>query len=90
VFVEHVDVVTGVGYDRAAASAPGVALPRDPLRGVEPGRFDFDTPDHRMRLRSVHPWASVADVEAATGFELLDRVAETRCPPTRSCSSSVR
>ena len=32
--------------------------------------FDFETPDHRMRLRSVHPGVTVDDVVAATGFEL--------------------
>ena len=32
--------------------------------------LDFATADHRMRLRSVHPGARVADVIAATGFPL--------------------
>jgi acyl CoA:acetate/3-ketoacid CoA transferase beta subunit len=32
--------------------------------------LDFDGPDHRMRLRSVHPGVSVDEVVAATGFEL--------------------
>jgi hypothetical protein len=34
------------------------------------GVLDFETPDRRMRLRSVHPGVRVADVVAATGFEL--------------------
>jgi len=83
VFVERVDVVTGVGYDRAAALGPEVARFHE-IRFVVSnlGVFDFDTPDHRMRLRSVHPGVSVADVEAATGFELVvpDDVPETRLP----------
>jgi acyl CoA:acetate/3-ketoacid CoA transferase beta subunit len=33
--------------------------------------LDFATEDHRMRLASVHPGVSVADVVAATGFELV-------------------
>ena len=33
--------------------------------------FDFETPDHRMRLRSTHPGVTVDDVVAATGFELV-------------------
>jgi acyl CoA:acetate/3-ketoacid CoA transferase beta subunit len=33
--------------------------------------LDFATPDHRMRLASVHPGVSVADVVTATGFELV-------------------
>ena len=32
--------------------------------------LDFDTPDHRMRIRSVHPGVTVDEVQAATGFEL--------------------
>ncbi len=37
VFVEKVDVVCGVGYDRAARARTGrVAVPRDPPRGDEP------------------------------------------------------
>ena len=35
------------------------------------GVFDFDTPDHAMRLRSVHPGVAVEEVVAATGFELV-------------------
>ena len=33
--------------------------------------LDFLNPDHAMRLRSVHPGVEVADVLAATGFELV-------------------
>ena len=44
--------------------------------------LDFDSADHRMRLRSVHPGVSVDDVVAATGFELVvpDDVEESRGP----------
>jgi acyl CoA:acetate/3-ketoacid CoA transferase beta subunit len=44
--------------------------------------LDFETPDHRMRLRSVHPGVTVADVVAATGFDLVvpDEVPESRLP----------
>jgi acyl CoA:acetate/3-ketoacid CoA transferase beta subunit len=46
------------------------------------GVFDFDTPDKVMRLRSVHPGVTVAEIEEATGFELVvpDAVPETRMP----------
>ena len=46
------------------------------------GVFDFETPDRRMRLASVHPGVAVADVVAATGFELAipDDVPVTRSP----------
>jgi len=46
------------------------------------GVFDFETPDHAMRLRSVHPGVEVDEVVAATGFELVvpDPVPRTRVP----------
>ena len=44
--------------------------------------LDFATPDHRMRLASVHPGVTVDDVVAATGFELAvdGDVPESRVP----------
>src|SRR6478672_11746119 len=72
VFVEAVDVVSGVGYDRAAELGP-VAARFHEIRCVVSnlGVFDFATPDHRMRIRSVHPGVTVAEVHEATGFELV-------------------
>jgi acyl CoA:acetate/3-ketoacid CoA transferase beta subunit len=75
VFVEAVDVVTGIGWDRGA---------REIRRVVSNlGVLDFEAPDHRMRLRSVHPGVTVEEVQEATGFELVidDSLDETR-PPT--------
>ena len=47
VFVEQVDCVSGVGYDRAAAAGPtAIRVPRDPPRGLEQGR---------VRLRDARP-----------------------------------
>ena len=83
VFVRQVDVVTGVGYDRALAAGPA-ATKFHGLRHVVTNLavLDFETPDHRMRLRSVHPGVSVEDVVAATGFELVvpTDVATSRLP----------
>jgi acyl CoA:acetate/3-ketoacid CoA transferase beta subunit len=71
VFVEKVDTVTGIGWDRAAALGPAARFV-DVRRVVSNlGVFDFETPDRRMRLRSVHPGVDVEDVVAATGFELV-------------------
>ena len=44
--------------------------------------LDFQTPEHTLRLRSVHPGVSVSDVAAATGFPLVlpDEVPATRVP----------
>jgi acyl CoA:acetate/3-ketoacid CoA transferase beta subunit len=85
VFVEHVDVVTGIGYDRAAQLGPAAArFHRIPRVVSNLGVFDFETPDHKMRLRSVHPGVTVEEVVAATGFELdvPDDVPESRVPTT--------
>ncbi len=83
VFVEAVDTVCGIGYDRAA-QLPGDAARFHEIRRVVTNLcvIDFETDDHRMRLRSVHPGVTVDDVVAATGFELAvpDDVAESRLP----------
>ena len=83
VFVPKVDVITGVGYDSAAA-AGRAATRYHSLRRVVTNLcvLDFETPDHRMRLRSLHPGVSVDDVLTATGFEVVvpENVAESRLP----------
>jgi acyl CoA:acetate/3-ketoacid CoA transferase beta subunit len=83
VFVPVVDVVSGVGYDRAAEL--GEAERRFHQLGWVVTNLcvlDFGTPDHRMRLRSVHPGVTVDEVVEATGFELaIDAdVPESRLP----------
>jgi acyl CoA:acetate/3-ketoacid CoA transferase beta subunit len=83
VFVEQVDMVSGVGYDRAAAAGGWVRDHHEIRRVVSNlGVFDFETPDHAMRLRSVHPGTTVDDIEGATGFELVvpDDVPQSRAP----------
>jgi acyl CoA:acetate/3-ketoacid CoA transferase beta subunit len=68
VFVDSVDVVSGVGYDNAAKA--GLRF-HDVYRVVTNlGVFDFATPDHRMRVVSLHPGVEPAEVAAATSFEL--------------------
>ena len=83
VFVPQVDVVCGVGYDRAAAAGHSASRHHQLRRVVSNlGVFDFTGPDHLMRLVSVHPGVTVDQVREATGFELaIDaRVPETRLP----------
>ena len=46
--------------------------------------LDFATPDHSMRLPSVHPGTSVAEVHELTGFELA---VPGEVPPTRPPSA---
>lgn len=83
VFVEHVDMVSGVGYDRAAAAGPSATrYHRIPEVVSNLGVFDFETPGRTMRLRSLHPGVSVQQVAEATGFALTipDEVPLTRDP----------
>ncbi|MCX5269196.1 CoA-transferase subunit beta [Streptomyces sp. NBC_00199] len=78
VFVAKVDMVCGVGYDRAA----GARHHRIPRVVSDLGVFDFATPDRSMRLASLHPGVSVEQVREATGFDLAvaDEVPYTREP----------
>jgi acyl CoA:acetate/3-ketoacid CoA transferase beta subunit len=62
VFVEQVDFVSGIGWDRGAVEIRVVVS--------NLGVFDFDTPDKSMRLRSFHPGVTVDEIVAATGFPL--------------------
>jgi acyl CoA:acetate/3-ketoacid CoA transferase beta subunit len=83
VFVPRVDVVSGIGYDRAADLGEPVRSRHEIRRVVtDLAVFDFATPDHRMRLRSVHPGVNVVDVVAACAFELVvpDAVPTTPAP----------
>ena len=83
VFVEQVDCVSGVGYDRAAAAGRSASEFHEIRRVItDKGVFDFETPDHAMRIRSVHPGVTVAEVQELTGFELVvpTDVPETRRP----------
>jgi acyl CoA:acetate/3-ketoacid CoA transferase beta subunit len=72
VLCARVDTVCGVGYDRAAALGESAARFHE-IRYVVTNLavLDFDTPDHRLRLRSVHPGVTVDEVQDATGFELV-------------------
>jgi len=83
VFVEAVDMVCGVGYDRAAGAGPaGVRFHELRVVVSNLAVLDFLTPDRAMRLRSVHPGVTVSEVVAGTGFPLVipDDVPVTRVP----------
>ena len=70
VFVEAVDTVCGIGWDRAAALGDAGRFVEIRRVVSNLGVFDFETPDRSMRLRSLHPGVTVDEVVAATGFEL--------------------
>ena len=80
VFVEAVDMVCGIGYDRAAQAGARFHELRVVVSNL--AVLDFLTPDHTMRLRSVHPGVTVPEVVAGTGFPLVipDDVPVTRLP----------
>lgn len=78
IFVERVDMVSGVGNDRAAAA--GSALKYHHLGVVVTNLcvFDYDEAG-QIRVRSVHPGVTAADVQQQTGFA----VDATTAPLTR-------
>ena len=89
VFVEAVDMVCGVGYDRAAAAGAGFHELRVVVTNL--AVLDFQAPDHTMRLRSLHPGVTLSEVVDVTGFALAvpDEVPVTR-PPTAAELDLIR
>jgi len=82
-FVPRVDMVSGVGYDRAAQAGAAASRFLELRRVVTNlGVLDFGGPGHAMRLVTVHPGVTAGEVTARTGFDLAlaDDVAETRTP----------
>jgi acyl CoA:acetate/3-ketoacid CoA transferase beta subunit len=72
VFTAKVDMVAGVGYDSAAKAGPAATRYQRLHRVVSNlATLGWDPDSHRMRLLTVHPGVSVADVVAATGFDLM-------------------
>ncbi|MGV9852051.1 CoA-transferase subunit beta [Streptomyces sp. NPDC003442] len=83
VFVDKVDMVSGVGYDRAAAASPMTTRFHEIRRVItDLAVLDFATPDRSLRLLSVHPGVTADQVREATGFPLTvpDDVPHTRMP----------
>jgi acyl CoA:acetate/3-ketoacid CoA transferase beta subunit len=83
VFVERVDVVSGVGPKRAKEAGPAAARFNDIHRIVtDLAVLDVTGPDDTLRLRSVHPGVTVEQVVEATGcaLHIEGDVPETRTP----------
>ena len=84
VFVDKLSFRTGTGHVEAGAWRRRVGAPGNgPVSVTTPlCVMDFETPERRARLRSVHPGVSVEEVVAATGFELVipDSVPESEPP----------
>lgn len=84
VFVERVDIVSGVGPKRAQEAGPAAARYNDIHRVVSNlAVFDVRGPDDTLRLLSVHPGVTLDEVREATGFELhVDGDVPTTREPT--------
>jgi len=81
--VPRVDFITSPGYLDGPESFHAAGLKGGPALCVTPlAVMDFDPDSLTMRLKSVHPWSSVEEVVAKTGFELglPDRVPVTDQP----------
>lgn len=79
VFVEKVDVVCGVGNDRARRRK-GLRYHDLGLVITNLAVFDYGD-DGRLRVRSVHPGVTVEEVLANTGFEIdASGAVQTRLP----------
>lgn len=72
VFVETVDFVCGFGRPPAALGPTGIAPARPGLVVSDLGVFDFEGEGGAMRIVSLHPGVSFAQVQQATGFALAD------------------
>jgi glutaconate CoA-transferase subunit B len=72
-FVEQVDFITSPGYLSGDTSRADAGLVYGGLGYVvtDLALMDFESESKRMRLRALQPGVTVADVTAATGFELL-------------------
>lgn len=84
IFTPSVDMVSGVGWDRATSSGPGAKY-FDLYRVVTNlAVLDFGGPDHAMRVLSVHPGVELDEVIAETGFELVTDGAGVTREPTEA------
>ena len=71
VFVEHVDMVSGVGPTRAREAGPAASAYNDIHRVVSNlGVFDLAGPWDTLRLRTTHPGVTVEEVREASGCEI--------------------
>jgi glutaconate CoA-transferase subunit B len=92
-FVKKVDFISGRGHsgpEELARYRPEWA--KGPVCVVTPlAVMDFETPDKRMRLRSVHPGRTIDEVQAKTGFELaITGPVPTTEPPTEEQLRIIR
>lgn len=82
VFVPRVDVVSGVGHGSDLEGTPALRFASVRLVVTNLAVLDFAEGATTLRVRSVHPWSSLDEVRAQTGFELHaeDSVPVTEAP----------
>lgn len=71
VFVDKVDVVSGVGYDAIDPDNPAYKYLNVHRVVSNLGVFDFGGPSHAMRAVTLHPGVSADEVIANTTFEIV-------------------
>ncbi|WP_067858649.1 CoA-transferase subunit beta [Nocardia shimofusensis] len=71
VFVDAVDIVCGVGYDKVDPDNPAFRFLKIHRVVTNLGVFDFEGPEHTMRARSLHPGVTPEEVAENTSFEVV-------------------
>ncbi|MCX5043328.1 CoA-transferase [Aldersonia sp. NBC_00410] len=82
VFVDKVDIVSGVGYDKVDPENPAYKYLHLHRVVSNLGSFDFGGPDHTLRALSLHPGVTADQVAENTSFEVagLAEAGVTRAP----------
>ncbi|MDL9979322.1 CoA-transferase subunit beta [Microbacterium sp. ASV49] len=80
IFVDSVDMVSGVGNDRAKAAGAAMRFHHLGVIVTNLAVFDYDV-EGRVRVRSIHPGVTPEEVRENTGFDIdTDGVPATRLP----------
>jgi glutaconate CoA-transferase, subunit B len=85
-----VDMVSGVGYNPAKRVVGGNYAHVD-LRSIVTNLcvMDFGGPDHAVRVISLHPGVGFDEVQAATGFPLINAVADETAVPNEDALAII-
>ncbi len=83
-FVEKLDFLTSPGFLDGGEARWKLGMPGGGPRLVftDKGLFDFDGPNHEMRLYSLHPCVSLEEVRAEIGWRVrvAERLVRTEAP----------
>jgi acyl CoA:acetate/3-ketoacid CoA transferase beta subunit len=70
VFGDSVDIVSGIGWDKVEPGNPAYRFVNVFRVVSNLGVFDFNGPDHQMRVVSLHPGVEADQVAENTSFEV--------------------